>query len=767
VVLSAAVVAGFVLGFSGRAPSPAATAAPQRAFARLPLAFFPARGGGFLARGAGTGVLLRGSGATLALQRGNRPALLRLELTGARQRAHLVASSQLPGVVNEFFGNDPSRWRTGIRTFARLSSRDVYPGIDLSYRGRQGSLEYDFLVAPAADPSKIGLRFSGQRRLGLDHGDLVLALPGAGVRQSGPRAFQGGRRVPARFVLRGGGRVGIELGRYDRSRPLLIDPTLTYSSYLGGSSDDYGNGVAVDSAGRAYLVGATSSNDFPTASPLQAARSGGFDAFVTKLNAAGSAVVYSTYLGGGADDSGYRLAVDSGGSAYVTGYTTSMDFPTVSPFQAALAGGFDAFVTKLNAAGSALAYSSYLGGGGADLAHAIAVDAGGSAYVAGETNSTNFPTANPFQAASGGSSDAFVTKVNAAGSALVYSTYLGGGNSDAGYGIALDAGGSAFVSGSTDSSDFPTASPFQAAAAGANDAFVTKLNSAGSALVYSTYMGGSGGDVAKDIAVDAAGSAYLTGYTSSTDFPTLNPFQGSTSGGLDAFVTKVNAAGSTLVFSSYLGGSAADQGNGIAVDSAGSAYLTGSTDSTNFPLASPFQMAQAGNGDAFVAKANAAGSGVVYSSYLGGSGGDLGAGIAVDSGGSAYLTGYTFSGDFPTASPLQGTFAGTVDAFVTKVAEPATGIAVRSFSAHPSGRAVVLRWQTGAEMTLLGFRVYRQAAGRQLLLNPRLIHARPTAAGRSYTFRDRPPASVRSARYWLEAVRIDGTSVRFGPLRPA
>jgi hypothetical protein len=629
----------------------------------------------------------------LFLHTGSR---LRMRLEGASGRARLRPSRRLPGIVNEFLGNDPRRWRTSLPTFSGLQAQDVYPGIDLAFRGRRGALEYDFLLAPGADPGRIALRFSGQRGLRLDaQGNLLLRLRGSELRQLRPRAFQEGRSVPARFRLRGKGRVGFAVGRYDHSRPLVLDPAVPYSTYLGGSGHDTGRAIAVDSAGSAYLTGTTGSTNFPTRSPFQLSPASDIDVFVSKLNAAGSALVYSSYLGGSANDRGYAIAVDSSGSAYLTGETASANFPsTAGAFQTAYAGGVDdAFVSKLNGAGSALSYSSYLGGGNADSGRAITVDSAGSAYLTGYTFSTDFPTtAGAFRTAyAGGVDDAFVSKLNAGGSALAYSSYLGGGGEDSGYGIAVDAAGSAYLTGYTLSTDFPiTPGAFQGAKRGGYDVYVSKLNAAGSALVYSSYLGGSGDDYGFGIAVDSAGSAYLTGYTASTDFPTTSgAFQVSYAGGAyDAFVSKLNAAGSGLSYSSYLGGGAWDSGYGIAVDATGSAYLTGRTISANFPTASPFQVSLAGLDDAFASKLNAAGSALVYSSFLGGNSTDLGYGIAVDAAGSAYLTGETQSANFPTTSPFQSANAGSYDVFVTKVGGVPTAAALRSFTAGRSGRSV-------------------------------------------------------------------------------
>ncbi|WP_303803105.1 SBBP repeat-containing protein, partial [Alicyclobacillus macrosporangiidus] len=418
-----------------------------------------------------------------------------------------------------------------------------------------------------------------------------------------------GQQVPvtSSFLLQkdqdGEWEYGFQVGHdFDPCYPLIIDPTLVYSTYLGGSGIDQGLGIAVDSSGAAYVTGLTTSPDFPTQNPFQGALVGVFNAFVTKFSPAGNALVYSTYLGGSGGDAGNGIAVDSSGSAYVTGFTISPNFPTQNPFQGALAGGFDAFVTKFNPAGNALVYSTYLGGSGNDEGFGIAVDSMGSAYVTGVTESPDFPTQNPFQGALAGVEDAFVTKFSPAGNTLLYSTYLGGSGVDEGRGIAIDSSGSAYVTGFTDSPDFPTQNPFQGALAGPEDTFVTKFSPGGNTLVYSTYLGGSGFDEGFGIAVDSSGSAYVTGQTDSPNFPTQNPFQGALAGVADAYVTMFSPSGNTLVYSTYLGGSGSDEGLGIAVDSTGSAYVTGLTDSTDFPTQNPFQGALAGPNDAFVTK---------------------------------------------------------------------------------------------------------------------------------------------------------------------
>jgi hypothetical protein len=553
-------------------------------------------------------------------------------------------------------------------------------------------------VAPGADPRLVTLAFEGARDVHIDaRGELVLGVEGGEVRQHKPVVYQevaGVRQeVAGRYVIKGKRQVGFRVAAYDPSRPLVIDPVLVYSTYLGGSGasvGEGGEGIAVDGAGSAYVTGTAVSADFPTtAGAAQTTHAGGFaDAYVTKLNASGSGLVFSTYLGGSGQDTGNGIAVDVAGIAYVTGVTNSTDFPTTAgAAQTTNAGNGDAFVTKLDATGSGLAYSTYLGGSDGDGGNGIAVDAAGSAYVTGETGqTTDFPTtAGALQTAPAGSSDGFVTKLDATGSGLVYSTYLGGGAADFVFDIAVDAAGSAYVTGGT-TGDFPTtAGALQTNyAGGAFDAFVTKLNATGSGLVFSTYLGGGtevGSDIGFGIAVDGAGRAYVMGRTESPDFPTTaGALQMAPAGRSDAFVTKLDATGSGLVFSTCLGGSEVEFSGDIALDDGGSAYVTGQTQSTDFPTTpGAAQTTHAGDFDAFVTKLHPTGSRLVYSTYLGGSNGsDGGLGIAVDGAGGAYVTGVTFSTDFPTtAGAFQTTHAAgefNSDAFVAKIATLPTSI---------------------------------------------------------------------------------------------
>jgi PKD repeat protein len=620
--------------------------------------------------------------------------VVRLGLVGANPNPEVAGLEPLLGKVNYFRGNDPRKWLTGIPTYTKVRYRDVYAGVDVVYYGAQRQLEYDFVVAPGADPTRIRLAVTGAEALGVDGaGDLLLKTATGALRLHKPLIYQEGdagrQEIAGGYVLLGKDRVGFRVAAYDAGRPLVIDPVLSYSTYLGGICGDAGYGIAVDSAGDIYVTGQTCSSDFPSVNALQPTWRGA-DVFVAKINAAGSAFVYSTYLGGSSEDAGRSIAVDSVGNAYVSGHTYSSDFPTVNALQSTRGGPYDGFVAKINAAGSALVYSTYLGGNDHDSTLGIAVDSAGNAYVTGYTFSPDFPTVNALQPTKPAvfGPDAFVAKISAAGS-LVYSTYLGGSGDEQGSGIAVDDAGNAYVAGYTSSPDFPVANALQPSLKGVADAFVAKLNAAGSALVYSTYLGGYDdwhcddywgycftGDYATGIAVDGAGNAYVVGYTYSSDFPTANALQ--PWGGFDAFVAKLNAAGSALVYSTFLGGSndffcdyyygcyGGDYGSSIAVDGAGNAYVTGYTYALDFPTVNPIQF-QTGSRDVFVAKINAAGSALVFSTYLGGGREDAGLGIAVDSAGNAYVIGETYSSDFTTLNPLQPTFGGSIDAFVAKL----------------------------------------------------------------------------------------------------
>jgi len=961
------------------------TEAARAEFGQLPLSFEVNQGQAdsrvrFLARGKGYGIFLTDNGAAFSLG----GSALHMRLKDAATSPRITGVAQLPGKVNYLVGNKSSDWRTSIPTYERVRYEQIYNGIDLIYYGNQRQLEYDFVIAPGASFKQIRLAFEGADKLKLNRsGDLILKSGAQTITLLRPKAYQDidnkRREVSVRYSLKPRGEVAFKVGNYDKSQPLVIDPLLVYSTFLGGSGQDTGNGIAVDSSGNVYIAGQTVSLDFPTTLPLVAAYGGNTDAFVAKLNANGSALVYSTFLGGNLNDVARSIAVDNAGNAYVTGETNSGNFPVLNALHPTLSGNpSDAFVAELNSTGSALVYSTYLGGHSDDSGNSIAIDNSGNAYVAGSTLSTDFPTTNPVRAnrsghsifkstnaagnwapsdsglaaslifdlafqpgnsstiyaatdtglfkstdsganwsllpasppfvlfklavdpvnpaiiyiatnggvfkstdggnsftlsnngigssvrtisvnpvtptilyAAGGgpyfksvdgganwtpnfpglassvdsvvidsntpttlyadtnrgilrstdsganwtelntgipnflsvnsitidpahniiyaatsfgvrksvnggdtwtdignlsfgistvafdptnasalyaatavqilkstdggnswngsntgypgtrisslvlnpaqpstlfigttsTSDAFVTKLSAGGASQIYSTYLGGNLLDQGNGIALDASGNAYVTGFTSSFDFPTASALQAnrgdTFSASGDAFITKLNPSGSALVYSTYLGADFNDSGSAIAVDTNGNAYVCGSTGSQFFPTVNAFQSHNASLFnDAFVTKINTAGSALIYSTYLGGVNSDDCLGITIDAAGSAYITGNTGSHDFPTVAPVQATLNGPfNDAFITKLAPSGSSLVQSTFLGGTNHDGGRGIVLNSSQNVYVVGATSSIDFPVQNPLQPSFGGGSDVFIAKLA-PAPDVAV-------------------------------------------------------------------------------------------
>jgi subtilase family serine protease len=669
----------------------------------------------FLARGRGYTLFLTSEEAVLVL-RGPRPepAAVRMRFVGANPSPQIVGVEELPGKVNYFHRGDPARQVTAVATYAKVKYVEVYPGVDVVYYGRQAQFEYDFIVTPGADPAAITLAFESIEGLieGLEvdaRGDLVLRTSFGELRQPRPVIYQeidGVRQaIAGEYVVNGERRVGVHVGPYDRSRPLVIDPVLVYATYLGGSGDEDDRllpspfGIARDTSGNIYVTGATQSSDFPTTSGADRTLDGGMDAFVTKLSPAG-AVVYSTYLGGPCDDHGRGIAVDTGGNAYVTGRAHAHLCFGPHP---------GVFVAKLDPTG-AIRYFFPFGDVPGSWGEAIAVDASGHAYVTGWTlPSPNFPTTpdalrtKQCDSLILDGSDAFVAKINAAGDGFVYATYLCGNGDDLAKAIAIDAAGNAYVAGRTTSLDFPTVNALQPGNRGGGlTGFVAKLSPDGVRLLYSTYLGGTNGDAVNGIALDAQGNAYVTGVTESTDFPTTpgvlqptagDPLCGPPSGFCSfAFVTKIDPARSAPVYSTYLFGDGRTDGNGIAVDAAGNAYVVGETDSVVFPILDAFQPAIRYGSDAFVVKLNPSGTRLVYSSYFGGGtpvldlsvhGGDGAHGIALDAAGNAYVTGDTRSVNFPTTpgafQPNHGggecaVFIPCRDGFVVKISAGGPGV---------------------------------------------------------------------------------------------
>ena len=608
-------------------------------------------------------------------------AVVRMKLAGAGKPGQVAGLDKLPGLSSYFIGNDPAKWRTNIPNYARIQYQGVYPGVDLVCYGKERQLEYDLVVAPGADPRQIELAWEGIERLKLNAaGDLVLATRLGDVVQKRPRVYQeiGGRRVEiaANYALHAGRRVGFDLARYDRSRPLVIDPvTVVYGTYLGLSGQ--GSAIAVDSTGAAYVTGYTYLT-FPLQNPYQSTNldvnCSNATTWLTKLAPGGNALAYSTYLGGSCEDDPNGIAVDANGAAYIVGTAWSHDFPMVNAFQTSCPNTYGGvFVTKISPAGNTLGYSTYLCGGGTDHAAGIAVDSSGSAYVTGDTDSDNWPVQVPYQLMLNGSTNAFVTKLSPAGNSLVYSTYLGGSAADLGTSIALDGTGAAYIAGKTFSTDYPVLLAFQSkpkVPAGWYTGFVTKMSPAGTSLVYSTYLGGSVEEKPLGIAVDAGGAAFVTGVTYSTDFPLLHPFQSTNNnpGEGTCFVTKLGAVGNVVIWSTYLGGSYGDGDvcYGIAADNADEAYVTGITFSPDFPVLLPYQANIGGSSRlAFATKFSATGT-LVYSTFLGGNFDAEANAIAVDSAGAAYLTGSAGSG-MPVPNGFQRTTSTGGGPFVAKL----------------------------------------------------------------------------------------------------
>lgn len=659
-------------------------------YGRQPLAFEENLGQAdprvrFLTRGDGYTLFLTPGEAVVALRSSGKSEtsrVLRLGWTGGSTTPRISGVERLPGSRHYLVGSDPARWRTRIPAFARVLYDEVWPGIGLAFYGNPRELEFDLNVAPGADPEQIRLSFDGADDLRIDAaGDLVIRSGEEEVRLRQPISWQqaGGVRhgVESRWRLlppaAGVRQAGVRLSSYDRARPLVVDPVLVYSTYLGGQQEEVGQGIATDAAGNSYVTGYTISSDFPLAAPLQPDLPG-FDAFVTKLDPDGG-FVYSTYLGGTRGDSGEAIAADEAGNAYVTGYTDSDDFPSVNALPPQYRRGKqDAFVAKLDPDGSALLYSTQLGGSAFEIASGIDVDPQGHAYVAGITGSTDFPTLNAFQSTSS-SHTAFVTKLSIDGSSLVYSTYLGGRLGAWAHGIEIDDAGYAYVAGTTRSPDFPTVNAFQPTLGGGIqdnvDAFVTKLHPSGRSLVYSSFLGGSKTEFTADVGVDATGSAWVAGYTDSDDFPLRRPLQSTIRGYTDAYVTRIGPSGA-LIFSTFLGGTFLDGAPKVAADRAGNAYVTGFTGSIDFPLKEPVDDDCSPVGswcrsyEAFVMQLTPAGT-LAFSSFLGGFNDEHGRDIAADSRGSVYVTGYTNSFDFPTKHAVQPVLAGQFDAFVAKL----------------------------------------------------------------------------------------------------
>jgi hypothetical protein len=645
-------------------------------YGNLPLAFEPNQGQSgsgvkFLSRGAGYTVLLTETGAVLTLNDGGGSPI-RASLIGAAT-PRIEGADLLSGHSNYIIGNDPRRWRIGVPQYGKVRYDGLYPGIDLVFYGNQRQFEYDFIVAPHRRPSAIRMAIDGAESVVLDsNGDLVLDTRSQPIRMLRPVAYQdiaGTRRhVAVRYRLGRNHTVGFDVGPYDTNAALVIDPlVLVDSSYLGGFGWDEVNDMALDAAGNIYLTGLTEGLGFPLTEDGQlSASASSVNAFVTKINPSGSAIVYSTIFGGSGFENPHGIVVDATGNAVVAGGTTSADFPTLGGVQTNLRGSEDGFVVKLAPSGTSLVYSTLFGGSAIDEFTDLAVSSSGEVYAAGTTTSADVPVRNAMQPTFAGATfDMLVVKLNADASQVMYATYLGGSGDESGPSLAVDSAGSAFIVGGTNSADFPTANALQPAFRSGSsfytDAFVTKLSPDGSSLVYSTYLGGFYGEGAADVAVDASGNAYVVGATNSVDFPRVGGIPRTNySSYADAYLAKINSSGSVLLFSTTIGGTYSDGALRVALDAAGNVWVAGFTSSVDFPTASPFQAAFAGGwDDGFVAEFNPQGSSLLKSTYFGGSGHDYVSGLVIDATGSVLVSGLTSSSDLPTRNPFQATLAAT------------------------------------------------------------------------------------------------------------
>ena len=667
----------------------------------------------FVARVSGGTLYFRPAEVVMSLpldsEESTARAAVSMQFVGANASHVIEGEGALPGRANYLKGNIPARWQRGLPTYTAVEYTGVYDGINLKYEGDQGSLKGTYIVAPGADPAAIRWRYEGAGQLSVQPGgDLNVNIMGteASLTEKAPVAWQeiGGKRAPisVAYTVNAGGTAGFSVGKYNRALPLIIDPTLSYSTYLGGDNFDDAIGIAVDSQGYTYVVGHTDSLNFPLVNARDSIYGGNSDAYVTKLAPGGQSVVYSTYLGGNDVDYAFDVDTDAAGNAYITGRTASDDFPVAGAYKPITDGSNDAFLTKLDASGQGVLYSTFFGGAQGEQGWGVAVDSAANAYIVGETGSADFATRNAYDTTINGGTDGFVAKINTTASgdaSLVYSTFIGGSSNDfvggrvlleVGHGIAVDDLGYAYLAGQTNSADFPTRNAYDATygANGNRDGWVALVDTeaAGdSSLVYSTYLGDTGSDAANDVAVDADGYAYVTGTSGSVNFPQRNNYA-NCFGNAGPFVAKFNmfeSGDASLVYSTCFGPSGIGSAAAIAVDDFGQAYITGDTRSNTFPVRFPVQGNLRGFADAYVLKLSENGNLLGYSTYLGGDGTETGADIDVDANGNAFVAGVTYSDNFPTGPAYQPAYGGEGDAFVTNLSPEGTSCAISFTDVQP------------------------------------------------------------------------------------
>ncbi len=703
-----------------------------------------------------------------------------IKFNNSNTHTKISGISPLNTSINYFLGNNKNNWITDVPNFEKVKYEELYNGINLIFYGKQNELEYDFVIEPYANPGQISFSVENADNLFINtNGNITIRKDEHDIKMNAPKIYQiiGNKiiNVDGNFILDEVNNLRFDLGKYDKSFPLIIDPIIIFSTYFGGGNSDFAYDIALDNGNNIYLIGETISSDFPIKNAVQPTRGGGWgDIFISKINSAGTEIIFSTFLGGSNSDIGNGITLDQNGNIYLIGNTSSTDFPIKNALQSTLGSSNwgDAFITILNNSGSEILFSSYLGGSGSEMGNSIAVGNDNSFVITGLTTSTNFPLVNAFQNnLSGGifPQDIFITKFAPLATGLVYSTYLGNSSilSELGKDVVIDSKNNAIIIGSTGAVDFPLVNPLQNKIGGSYDVFVTKFSPLG-VPVFSTFLGGTQIDQGEGIAVDKNDDIYITGHTNSADFPTKNPIQNK--GGIfdnDIFISKISSDGQSLIYSTYLAGTDGDAGNDIAVNDKSEAYVTGSTSSDDFNTVNSLQDYNAGifppyRTDIFVAKLNASGDKFIYSTYIGGNQDDEGNGIKVDKNSNAVITGKTKSNnDFPVKNPLQDYFGGGTcdqfpcpDGFIIKLNEQVLD-SPENLKYEISGTDVTLRWEAADPQNLSAYNIYRSNTSPVFCSQLNKIGSCPVS---QTSFQDKIISTGSKYYYVVTASYLDGES---------